>query len=96
MQHPLMVGIISSLVVAVPTVIIFLWKLRDKSTEHMVSRIDALEDEKRGKDDCRRFRERIGRESDQHADSYREIREALIFLVTKLGGDPSDLGMIRR
>lgn len=95
MQHPMVVGIVNASLVAIPTILIFLWKLRGTATQKICDRIDALEEDKREIEDCKNFRKRIGAESDGHRDSYQKIREALIFLVSKLGGDPGDLGLMR-
>lgn len=50
-------------------------------------------DEKREIADCKVFRKRIGSESDRHAESFRKVERALVFLVTKAGGKPQDLDL---
>lgn len=58
-------------------------------------------DKKVDKEQCLSFKRRIGKESDDHSGAIEEIKDglqtqtkAMIFLVTKQGGDPHQLGLM--
>ena len=64
-------------------------QIEDTEIESINSRLEG----KRNSQDCVDFRARIGKESQDHYTCINRIERALVFLVTKAGGNPNDLGL---
>lgn len=71
-------------------------------TSHRVKKIRELSDSdnlteslesKVSKIDCMRFKQRIGNQVDKQKDQMEQIRRSLIFIVSKMGGEPAELGL---
>lgn len=72
-----------------------LTSLRIKRAERLTNSESIAEafDEKVDKEDCKRFKTRIGKQVDEQHESLEQIRRALIFIVTEMGGKPAELGL---
>lgn len=99
-SHPISGSILVSLV----TVAIVIWNTRTIKKNAVNNRLTKLEKEKVDIKDCKEnqkkiitdekdFRERIGKESNSHFKAINKIENALIFLVSKAGGNLRELGL---
>ena len=86
LSHPI---VIAAIIAQIGAIVLVVLTMRQSNKQASDKRIEA----KRDIEDCVAFRTRIGNESQEHFNTSRRIERALVFLVTRAGGDPSQLDL---
>ena len=84
--------------IAMAVIILFGYWLTSRRVKKVQELSDSdsladLLDSKVSEVDCKRFKQRIGNQVDSQKDQMEQIRRALIFIVTEMGGKPAELGL---